>query len=162
MSLFPCVYNNSFQFWLFHIGFHRLLVGAPYEMNGPYQTGDIYKCSLSKRTNGNGCSKLNLGIVSLYFIQFLVCAYHKPHHYLSMHVCTACTVHMCVDMCMHMCVCVLISVTVAWERHKCGYHAIHSLFYNWFYGLCTFPCVLYHTCDCMSRHMEHICAVLVR
>uniref|UniRef100_A0A7N8XYV3 Integrin, alpha 11a n=1 Tax=Mastacembelus armatus TaxID=205130 RepID=A0A7N8XYV3_9TELE len=42
-----------------------LLVGAPYEMNGPYQTGDIYKCPLSKRTNGNGCSKLNLGRISL-------------------------------------------------------------------------------------------------
>ncbi|KAF3832910.1 hypothetical protein F7725_026575 [Dissostichus mawsoni] len=42
-----------------------LLVGAPYEMNGPYQTGDIYKCSLSRRTNGNGCSKLNLGRISL-------------------------------------------------------------------------------------------------
>ncbi|KAI4830955.1 hypothetical protein KUCAC02_002556, partial [Chaenocephalus aceratus] len=34
-------------------------------MNGPYQTGDIYKCSLSRRTNGNGCSKLNLGRISL-------------------------------------------------------------------------------------------------
>ncbi|KAM9409913.1 integrin alpha-11a [Pholidichthys leucotaenia] len=42
-----------------------LLVGAPYEMNGPYQTGDVYKCSLSKRTNNNGCSKLNLGRISL-------------------------------------------------------------------------------------------------
>ncbi|XP_063736644.1 integrin alpha-11a isoform X1 [Eleginops maclovinus] len=42
-----------------------LLVGAPYEMNGPYQTGDIYKCSMSRRTNGNGCSKLNLGRISL-------------------------------------------------------------------------------------------------
>ncbi|KAI3377427.1 hypothetical protein L3Q82_008616, partial [Scortum barcoo] len=42
-----------------------LLVGAPYEMNGPYQTGDVYKCSLSRRTNGNGCSKLNLGRISL-------------------------------------------------------------------------------------------------
>ncbi|XP_031704505.1 integrin alpha-11a [Anarrhichthys ocellatus] len=42
-----------------------LLVGAPYEMNGPYQTGDIYKCSVSRRTNGNGCSKLNLGRISL-------------------------------------------------------------------------------------------------
>ncbi|KAG7221759.1 hypothetical protein INR49_029142 [Caranx melampygus] len=42
-----------------------LLVGAPYEMNGPYQTGDVYKCSLSKRINGNGCSKLNLGRISL-------------------------------------------------------------------------------------------------
>ncbi|KAM9817323.1 integrin alpha-11a isoform 2-T2 [Neosynchiropus ocellatus] len=42
-----------------------ILVGAPYEMNGPYQTGDIYKCSLSKRINGNGCSKLNLGRISL-------------------------------------------------------------------------------------------------
>ena len=46
------------------LGFCRLLVGAPYEMNGPYQTGDIYKCSLSKRPNSNSCSKLNLGIVS--------------------------------------------------------------------------------------------------
>lgn len=42
----------------------RLLVGAPYETNGPYQTGDVYKCSLSKRANGNGCSKLNLGTVT--------------------------------------------------------------------------------------------------
>ncbi|KAG8001234.1 Integrin alpha-11, partial [Nibea albiflora] len=42
-----------------------LLVGAPYEMNGPYQTGDVYKCSLNRRTNGNGCSKLNLGRISL-------------------------------------------------------------------------------------------------
>uniref|UniRef100_A0AAX7SPG3 VWFA domain-containing protein n=1 Tax=Astatotilapia calliptera TaxID=8154 RepID=A0AAX7SPG3_ASTCA len=41
-----------------------LLVGAPYEMNGAYQTGDVYKCSLSKRTNGNGCAKLNLGAVN--------------------------------------------------------------------------------------------------
>uniref|UniRef100_A0A7N6ABQ3 VWFA domain-containing protein n=1 Tax=Anabas testudineus TaxID=64144 RepID=A0A7N6ABQ3_ANATE len=49
-----------------------LLVGAPYEMNGPYQTGDVYKCSLSKRTNGNGCSKLNLGIVSLNTTQLLL------------------------------------------------------------------------------------------
>uniref|UniRef100_H3CVZ9 Integrin, alpha 11a n=1 Tax=Tetraodon nigroviridis TaxID=99883 RepID=H3CVZ9_TETNG len=39
-----------------------LLVGAPYEMNGPYQTGDVYKCSLNRRNNG--CSKLNLGTVS--------------------------------------------------------------------------------------------------
>ncbi|XP_037547485.1 integrin alpha-11a [Nematolebias whitei] len=42
-----------------------LLVGAPYEMTGPYQTGDVYKCSLSKRINGNGCTKLNLGKISL-------------------------------------------------------------------------------------------------
>ncbi|XP_033844801.2 integrin alpha-11a [Periophthalmus magnuspinnatus] len=42
-----------------------LLVGAPYEMNGPYQTGDVYKCSLNKRINGNGCTKLNLGRISL-------------------------------------------------------------------------------------------------
>lgn len=38
-------------------------MGAPYEMNGAYQTGDVYKCLLSKRTNGNGCAKLNLGAV---------------------------------------------------------------------------------------------------
>lgn len=40
----------------------RLLVGAPYEMNGPHQTGDVYKCSINRRNNG--CSKLNLGRVS--------------------------------------------------------------------------------------------------
>jgi len=51
--------------------FCRLLVGAPYEMNGPYQTGDVYKCSLSKRINGNGCSKLNLGTVLQNTTQFL-------------------------------------------------------------------------------------------
>uniref|UniRef100_A0A3P8VRV2 Integrin, alpha 11a n=1 Tax=Cynoglossus semilaevis TaxID=244447 RepID=A0A3P8VRV2_CYNSE len=39
-----------------------LLVGAPYEMNGPYQTGDVYKCSLN--SNKHSCSKLNLGRVS--------------------------------------------------------------------------------------------------
>uniref|UniRef100_A0A3Q3VN57 VWFA domain-containing protein n=1 Tax=Mola mola TaxID=94237 RepID=A0A3Q3VN57_MOLML len=43
-------------------GGEKLLVGAPYEMNGPYQTGDIYKCSLNRRNNGFGCSKLNLRI----------------------------------------------------------------------------------------------------
>lgn len=42
--------------------FCRLLVGAPYEMNGPHQTGDVYKCSINRRNNG--CSKLNLGRVS--------------------------------------------------------------------------------------------------
>uniref|UniRef100_A0A3P9NLM3 Integrin, alpha 11a n=1 Tax=Poecilia reticulata TaxID=8081 RepID=A0A3P9NLM3_POERE len=42
-----------------------LLVGAPYEMTGSHQTGDVYKCALSKRTNGNSCSKLNLGKISL-------------------------------------------------------------------------------------------------
>uniref|UniRef100_A0A3B5Q1G0 Integrin, alpha 11a n=1 Tax=Xiphophorus maculatus TaxID=8083 RepID=A0A3B5Q1G0_XIPMA len=42
-----------------------LLVGAPYEMTGSYQTGDVYKCALNKRTNGNSCSKLNLGKISL-------------------------------------------------------------------------------------------------
>uniref|UniRef100_A0A674MBJ0 Integrin, alpha 11a n=1 Tax=Takifugu rubripes TaxID=31033 RepID=A0A674MBJ0_TAKRU len=40
-----------------------LLVGAPYEMNGPHQTGDVYKCSINRRNNG--CSKLNLGRISL-------------------------------------------------------------------------------------------------
>uniref|UniRef100_A0A8C9RAR0 Integrin, alpha 11a n=1 Tax=Scleropages formosus TaxID=113540 RepID=A0A8C9RAR0_SCLFO len=41
-----------------------LLVGAPFETNGQYQTGDVYKCPLSKRSRG-GCSKLNLGRISL-------------------------------------------------------------------------------------------------
>uniref|UniRef100_A0A8C9VS01 Integrin, alpha 11a n=1 Tax=Scleropages formosus TaxID=113540 RepID=A0A8C9VS01_SCLFO len=43
---------------------YRLLVGAPFETNGQYQTGDVYKCPLSKRSRG-GCSKLNLGRISL-------------------------------------------------------------------------------------------------
>lgn len=59
--IFECVLSDS-NIWI--LSFCRLLVGAPYEMNGPYQTGDVYKCSLNRRTNGNGCSKLNLGIVS--------------------------------------------------------------------------------------------------
>ncbi|XP_067104921.1 integrin alpha-11-like [Osmerus mordax] len=42
-----------------------LLVGAPYETNGPHQTGDVYKCPLGKRTNSSGCTKLNLGRISL-------------------------------------------------------------------------------------------------
>ncbi|XP_066557311.1 integrin alpha-11 [Amia ocellicauda] len=41
-----------------------LLVGAPFETNGQHQTGDIYKCPLNKKGNGN-CSKLNLGRISL-------------------------------------------------------------------------------------------------
>ncbi|KAL4613408.1 integrin alpha-11 [Arapaima gigas] len=40
-----------------------LLVGAPFETNGQYQTGDVYKCPLGKRPRG--CSKLNLGRISL-------------------------------------------------------------------------------------------------
>ncbi|XP_011608268.1 integrin alpha-11a isoform X2 [Takifugu rubripes] len=32
-------------------------------MNGPHQTGDVYKCSINRRNNG--CSKLNLGRISL-------------------------------------------------------------------------------------------------
>ncbi|XP_062845604.1 integrin alpha-11a [Trichomycterus rosablanca] len=42
-----------------------LLVGAPLETNGQHQTGDVYKCSLSRRTVGPSCTKLNLGKVSL-------------------------------------------------------------------------------------------------
>ncbi|KAJ8406427.1 hypothetical protein AAFF_G00300010 [Aldrovandia affinis] len=41
-----------------------LLVGAPLETNGPYQTGDIYKCPMTRRPNNN-CAKLNLGRISL-------------------------------------------------------------------------------------------------
>ncbi|XP_031425218.1 integrin alpha-11a [Clupea harengus] len=41
-----------------------LLVGAPLDHNGPHQTGDVYKCPLSKRSNGS-CTKLNLGRISL-------------------------------------------------------------------------------------------------
>ncbi|KAF4091000.1 hypothetical protein AMELA_G00032020 [Ameiurus melas] len=37
-----------------------LLVGAPLETNGQHQTGDVYKCSLSRRTPGPSCTKLNL------------------------------------------------------------------------------------------------------
>ncbi|XP_053472974.1 integrin alpha-11a isoform X1 [Ictalurus furcatus] len=42
-----------------------LLVGAPLETNGQHQTGDVYKCSLSRRTPGPSCTKLNLGKISL-------------------------------------------------------------------------------------------------
>ncbi|XP_048886005.1 integrin alpha-11-like isoform X1 [Brienomyrus brachyistius] len=41
-----------------------LLVGAPLETNGQYQTGDVYKCPVSRRSRGS-CSKLNLGRISL-------------------------------------------------------------------------------------------------
>lgn len=44
--------------------FFRLLVGAPLETNGQHQTGDVYKCSLSRRTPGPSCTKLNLGTLS--------------------------------------------------------------------------------------------------
>ncbi|TRY55695.1 hypothetical protein DNTS_010275 [Danionella cerebrum] len=42
-----------------------VLVGAPLETNGHHQTGDVYKCPLSRRSGGPSCSKLNLGRVSL-------------------------------------------------------------------------------------------------
>ncbi|KAK2819825.1 hypothetical protein Q7C36_021471 [Tachysurus vachellii] len=42
-----------------------LLVGAPLEMNGQHQTGDVYKCSLNRRAPGPSCTKLNLGKISL-------------------------------------------------------------------------------------------------
>ncbi|XP_034291379.1 integrin alpha-11 [Pantherophis guttatus] len=41
-----------------------LVVGAPYEINGPQKTGDVYKCSVNGKTNST-CSKLNLGRVTL-------------------------------------------------------------------------------------------------
>ncbi|XP_013917639.1 PREDICTED: integrin alpha-11-like [Thamnophis sirtalis] len=41
-----------------------LVVGAPYEVNGPQKTGDVYKCSVNGKTNST-CSKLNLGRVTL-------------------------------------------------------------------------------------------------
>uniref|UniRef100_A0A7N6A9S8 VWFA domain-containing protein n=1 Tax=Anabas testudineus TaxID=64144 RepID=A0A7N6A9S8_ANATE len=96
-----------------------LLVGAPYEMNGPYQTGDVYKCSLSKRTNGNGCSKLNLGIVSLNTTQLL----------LTVTVTILVHLHKCVYTCYTgiyrsacLSACVSVSFIVACARQKCGYH----------------------------------------
>uniref|UniRef100_A0AAR2L0V0 VWFA domain-containing protein n=1 Tax=Pygocentrus nattereri TaxID=42514 RepID=A0AAR2L0V0_PYGNA len=42
-----------------------LLVGAPLETNGQHQTGDVYKCPLSRRAAGPSCTKLNLGKISL-------------------------------------------------------------------------------------------------
>uniref|UniRef100_A0A8C1NQ85 Integrin, alpha 11a n=1 Tax=Cyprinus carpio TaxID=7962 RepID=A0A8C1NQ85_CYPCA len=42
-----------------------LLVGAPLETNGQHQTGDVYKCPLSRRSGGPSCTKLNLGRISL-------------------------------------------------------------------------------------------------
>ncbi|KAG9341195.1 hypothetical protein JZ751_019634 [Albula glossodonta] len=41
-----------------------LLVGAPFETSGPHQTGDVYKCPLNGKSNGN-CTRLNLGRISL-------------------------------------------------------------------------------------------------
>ncbi|KAL7980248.1 hypothetical protein Chor_001516 [Crotalus horridus] len=41
-----------------------LVVGAPYEINGPQKTGDVYKCSVNGKANST-CSKLNLGRVTL-------------------------------------------------------------------------------------------------
>uniref|UniRef100_A0A8C1HVZ6 Integrin, alpha 11a n=1 Tax=Cyprinus carpio carpio TaxID=630221 RepID=A0A8C1HVZ6_CYPCA len=42
-----------------------LLVGAPLETNGQHQTGDVYKCPLSRRSGGPSCTKLNLGTADL-------------------------------------------------------------------------------------------------
>ncbi|XP_064168398.1 integrin alpha-11 isoform X2 [Anguilla rostrata] len=41
-----------------------LLVGAPFETSGPIQTGDVYKCPMNGKANGN-CTRLNLGRISL-------------------------------------------------------------------------------------------------
>ncbi|KAJ8249244.1 hypothetical protein GJAV_G00232720 [Gymnothorax javanicus] len=41
-----------------------LLVGAPSETSGALQTGDVYRCPLNGKINGN-CSRLNLGRISL-------------------------------------------------------------------------------------------------
>ncbi|KAJ8252301.1 hypothetical protein COCON_G00216130 [Conger conger] len=41
-----------------------LLVGAPSETSGTLQTGDVYRCPINGKANGN-CSRLNLGRISL-------------------------------------------------------------------------------------------------
>ncbi|KAJ8344414.1 hypothetical protein SKAU_G00317430 [Synaphobranchus kaupii] len=41
-----------------------LLVGAPSETSGHLQTGDVYRCPLNGKANGN-CTRLNLGRISL-------------------------------------------------------------------------------------------------
>lgn len=157
---------SDFNFWI--CGFCRLLVGAPYEMNGPYQTGDVYKCSLSRRTNGNGCSKLNLGIVSQNTTQFLP-ENHKIHYaQRQWHECTT-SGWMCMHVlyrCLYVCVlsaCVSVNIMVACARQECGYHTNHSTFYcffKWFIYIST--CVLYRTSRRMLLHTGCTCVVLVR
>ncbi|XP_029378571.1 integrin alpha-11 isoform X2 [Echeneis naucrates] len=41
-----------------------LLVGAPFELTGKQQTGDVFRCPLDSKTSAN-CSRLNLGKLSL-------------------------------------------------------------------------------------------------
>ncbi|XP_018110721.2 integrin alpha-11 [Xenopus laevis] len=41
-----------------------LVVGAPFDVNGPQKTGDIYKCSVTNDTS-NDCTKLGIGRVTL-------------------------------------------------------------------------------------------------
>lgn len=122
---------------MFH--FDRLLVGAPNEMNGPYQTGDIYKCPLTKKNNGNGCSKLNLGTVSqhshtnkhLYIVIIwktltnTTITFHISHHFkchfIRMHLfCSVCVCHLvrvCVLcgrilVCVYMCLFAIVCLIV--------------------------------------------------
>lgn len=145
---------NMINILILTFGFCRLLVGAPYEMNGPYQTGDVYKCSLSKRTNGNGCSKLNLGIVSLNTTQLL----------LTVTVTILVHLHKCVYTCYTgiyrsacLSACVSVSFIVACARQKCGYHSSHSAFYSFFKWSSPVPtCELYHT-SCTLLHTWHTC-----
>lgn len=145
-------------------------MGAPYEMNGPYQTGDVYKCSLSRRTNGNGCSKLNLGIVSQNTTQ---CFTSESQH--TLHKVTAtimkvqnlnkCACMYCIGVNMSACFSASVSVNimVTCVRQKCGYHTNHSTFYyifQWFMYIST--CGLYRTSHHMLLHTGCTCVVLVR
>lgn len=131
-------------------------MGAPYEMNGPYQTGDVYKCSLSKRINGNGCSKLNLGIVSQNTTQLL--------HTVTVTILIVQHLDICVYTCLYACVLVCMCLS----KHHGGmcetemwlqYQSLHILLF--FNGLCLFPYVSYTThLACFFTY--NICVVLVR
>lgn len=96
-------------------------MGAPYEMNGPYQTGDVYKCSLN--SNKHSCSKLNLGRVST--TEPLWKTFVKQH-------CIG--VSLCVRPSDHM----SVNSLVECGRLKCEDHTNHSTFY---YSLYIFPYV---------------------
>lgn len=110
-------------------------MGAPYEMNGAYQTGDVYKCSLSKRTNGNGCAKLNLGAVLQNTPRFLKEHHEKSpntdrdHHKCKMNACFV-KLFTTVPACFSPHVSVNIMMTCV--RQKCGYHTMHATFYYFF------------------------------
>lgn len=94
-------------------------------MNGPHQTGDVYKCSINRRNNG--CSKLNLGTVPQHTAQNTTYTTHPGIGNQDVRLS------------------VNTMVSHVGDRPVGTIPVIPLFFFFFFNGLCTFPRVCYTT-----------------